>query len=41
MINFDDFSRENKKEHNPNWSQNPDHPYRMLIAGSSVSENTK
>ena len=41
MINFDDFSRENIKEPNPNWSQNPDHPYRILIAGGSVSENTK
>ena len=41
MINFDDFSRENIKEHNPNWLQNPDHTYRILIAGGSVSENTK
>ena len=27
MINFDDVI----KEHNPNWPQSPDHPYRILI----------
>ena len=25
MINFDDFKGENKKDHNPNWLQIPDH----------------
>ena len=25
------------KEHNPNWQQFPDHPYRILITGGSVS----
>ena len=25
------------KEHNPNWQQFPDHPYRILITGASVS----
>ena len=34
MIKFDDVTKENIKEHNPNWSQNPDHPYRILIIGS-------
>ena len=29
MINFDDVTKENIKEHNPNWSQIPDHPYRI------------
>ena len=40
MINFDDVTKENLKEHNPNWSQIPDHPYRMLIIGGSVSGKT-
>ena len=31
MINFDDVVKENTKEHNPNWSQTPDQPYRILI----------
>ena len=26
MTNFDDVIKENIKEHNPNWSQIPDHP---------------
>ena len=30
MINFDDVVKENIKEHNPNWPQIPDHPYRTL-----------
>ena len=38
MINFDDLVKENKKEHNPNWPQIPDHPYRILIIGGSGSE---
>ena len=25
--------RRRTKEHNPNWSQSPDHPYRILIIG--------
>ena len=36
MINFD-VTKENIKEHNPNWSPIPDHPYRVLIIGSSRS----
>ena len=35
MINFDDVTKENMKEHNPNWPQIHDHPYRVLIAGGS------
>ena len=35
MINFDDVTKEITKEHHPNWSQIPDHPYRILIIGSS------
>ena len=38
MINFDDAVTENIKEHNPNWSQTPDNPYRILIIGGSESE---
>ena len=29
MINFDDVTKENIKEHNPNWPQTPNHPYRI------------
>ena len=29
--------KENMKEHNPNWPQIPDHPYRILIIGGSGS----
>ena len=31
MINFDDYVNENKTEHNKNWPNTPDHPYRILI----------
>ena len=31
MINFDNITTENIKEHNPNWPQIPDLPYRILI----------
>ena len=37
MINFDDYTSENKTEHNLNWSYIPDHPYRILIRGGSGS----
>ena len=37
MINFDDFTEENIKEHNPNWPHISDHSYRILIIGSSGS----
>ena len=37
MINFDNVTKENRKEHNPNWPQIPDHPYRILIIGGSGS----
>ena len=40
MINFDDIAQENIKEHNPNWLQIPDHPYRILIIGGSGSGKT-
>ena len=37
MINFDDIVNENKTEHNKNCPYTPDHPYRILIIGSSGS----
>ena len=40
MINFDDYVNENKTEHNKNWPQTPDHPYRILIIGGSGSGKT-
>ena len=30
MIKFDDYVNENKNEHNENWPNIPDHPYRIL-----------
>ena len=35
MINFDDFTKEEAREHNPNWPQISDHLYRILIIGGS------
>ena len=40
MINFDDYTNENKTNHNPKWPYIPDHPYRILIIGSSASGKT-
>ena len=40
MINFDDVTKENIKEHNPSWPQISDHPYRILIARGSGSGKT-
>ena len=40
MINFDDYTNENKTEHNPNWAHIPGHPYRILIIGGSGSGKT-
>ena len=28
MVNFDDVTKENIKQYNPNWPQIPDHPYK-------------
>ena len=35
MTNFDDVINQNIKEHNPNWPEIPNHPYRILINGGS------
>ena len=37
MINFDDVTKENIKEHNPNQPQIPDPLYKILIIGGSGS----
>ena len=40
MIEFDDFIKEETKEHNPNWPEIPNHQYRILIIGGSGSGKT-
>ena len=40
MINFDEYTNENNKEHNLNWPYIPDHPYRILIIGGSETGKT-
>ena len=40
MIKFDNVTKENIKEHNPNWLQIPDHSCRILIIGGCGSEKT-
>ena len=40
MINLDDNTNENNKEHNEKWPYIPDHPYRILIIGGSRSGKT-
>ena len=40
MIYFDDYTNENKTEHNLKWPYVPDDPYRILIIGGSGSGKT-
>ena len=40
MINFDNYTNENKIEHNSKWPYIPDHPYRILIVGGLGSGKT-
>ena len=40
MINLNNISNENNKEHNKKWPFLPDHPYRFLIIGESGSGKT-
>ena len=40
MINLDSIINESKKKHNEKWPYIPDHPYRILIIGSSGSGKT-
>ena len=39
MIILDNIIKENIKEHDPNWPEILDHPYRILIIGDSGSGN--
>ena len=40
MFNVDYITKEDIKKHNPNGSEIPDHPYRILVTGGSGSEKT-
>ena len=40
MIDFDNYTNEDKTEHNLKWPYIPDHPYRILSAGGSGSGKT-
>ena len=40
MIDFDDYTNENKTKHSSNWPYIPDHPYRILLIGGSGSGKT-
>ena len=40
MINFDNYTNENKTEHNPKRPHIPDHPHRMFTVGGSGSGKT-
>ena len=40
MVNCDDVTKGNIKEHNANWQQIPDHRYRILIMGVLGSGKT-
>ena len=40
MTNFDDYTNENRTEHNKNWLHTLDKPYRILIIGGSGSGKT-
>ena len=41
MINQDDITNENNKEHNEKWPFIPDHPYRIWVIGGSRSGKTR
>ena len=40
MINFDNYTNENKSKHDKNWPYIPDHPYGILIIEGSGSGET-
>ena len=37
MFNLDYITKEDKKVHNPNWPETPDHPYRILLVGGVIN----
>ena len=37
MISFDDYTNQNKTEHNLKWPYVPYHPYKILMTGDSGS----
>ena len=41
MINFDEYTNENRTNHNPKWPYIPGHPFRILIIRGSGSGKTK
>ena len=40
MINFDNYTNENKTQYNLKWTYIPDNPYRTMIIGGSESGKT-
>ena len=40
LVNFDDVTKENITEYNPNWPEIFDYPYRIVIHGGSGSGKT-
>ena len=40
MLSFGYITKEDIKEHDPNWPEIPDHPYRILIIGRSGFRKT-
>ena len=40
MINFDNYTNENKTDHNSKWPYILHHPYKILIVGGSGSGKT-
>ena len=40
MINFGEYTNQNKTEHNSKWPYVSDHPYRIFIVGRSGSGKT-
>ena len=40
MFNFDYITNEDKKQHNSNWPEIPDHPYWILIVRGSGTRKT-
>ena len=41
MFNFNYTTKEDVKEHSPDWPEIPDHQYRMLKVGGSGSGKNK